>query len=412
MTWLNGARVRSSRSLRDPLELGARQRLVQEQRVLVRVDRDVRQVDRGRVLARQLDLGLLRGLTQPLHRHLVLGQVDAVAAAELVDEPADDPLVPVVATEVVVAVGRLDLDDALTDLQQRDVEGAATEVEDQDGLLLLALVQAVGQGRGGGLVDDAQDLQARDLAGLLGGLALCVLEVRGDGDDGLGDRLTEVGLRVALELLQHARADLLGGVLLAVDVRRGPTGADVALDRTQRPVDVGHRLVLGGLTDQHLAVARERHDRGCGPRTLRVRDDRRLAALEDGDDGVGGPEVDADRTSHVLSSVILQWGCSGRGVLSLSDSSSSGTGADRQTEPEPIRSTCYILANVRPPPDVPASGPDVRPFAGHRRRRRDTYPGRHRVDESSRRDHRIVRRTGRIHPSVRWLRRPECRSGL
>src|SRR6476620_11574994 len=99
--------------------------------------------------------------------------------------------------------------------------------------------------------------------------------------------------------------------------------------------------------------------------------------------------------------LILQWGyCWGllRGVLSLSDSSSSGTGTDRQTQPEPTPLNFYILANVRPPPDVPASERDVRPFAGHRRRRRDTYPGRHHVDESSRRDHRIVRRTGRIHP--------------
>ena len=42
----------------------------------------------------------------------------------------------------------------------------------------------------------------------------------------------------------------------------------------------------------------------------------------------------------------------------------------------------------------------------------DTYPGSPLPDEPFRRDHRIVRRTGRIHPSVRWLRRPECCSGL
>ncbi len=83
---------------------------------------------------------------------------------------------------MVVAGGRLDLDDALADLEQGDVERAATEVEDQDGLVL-ALVEAVRERGRGGLVDDAGDVEARDLAGLLGGLALRVVEVRGHGDD-------------------------------------------------------------------------------------------------------------------------------------------------------------------------------------------------------------------------------------
>jgi hypothetical protein len=38
------------------------------------------------------------------------------------------------------------------------------------------LVQAEGQGRGGGLVDDALDFQAGDAAGVLGGLALASLK--------------------------------------------------------------------------------------------------------------------------------------------------------------------------------------------------------------------------------------------
>src|SRR5580693_5243681 len=140
----------------DLLELGAGQLLVEEQRVLVRVDGDVGQVDRGALARAQLDLGLLGRLAQPLHGHLVLGQVNAAGALELFDQPVNDALVPVVATEVFVTAGSTDLDHTLADLEQRDVEGAAAEVEDQDGLFLLALVQAVGQRSRSGLVDDAQ----------------------------------------------------------------------------------------------------------------------------------------------------------------------------------------------------------------------------------------------------------------
>ena len=108
-------------------------------------------------------------------------------------------LVDVVAAEVRVAVGRDDLDDLLADLEDRDVEGAAAEVVDGDEVVL-ALVEAVGERRRGRLVDDALDVEAGDAAGVLGRLALGVVEVGRDGDDRLGDLLAEVVLGGALEL--------------------------------------------------------------------------------------------------------------------------------------------------------------------------------------------------------------------
>jgi len=200
---------------------------------------------------------------------------------------------------VVVAAGRLHLDDALADLQQGHVERAATEVEDEDGLVL-ALVEAVGQCGGGRLVDDALHVEARDLAGLLGGLPLRVGEVGRHGDDRVGDRLTEVGLGVALELLQDEGADLLGGEGLVVDLD-GPVGAHVTLDGPDGPVDVGHGLALGDLTDQHLPGLGERDHGGRRTGALGVRDDGGLATLQNGDDAVRRAEVDTDRTCHLLA---------------------------------------------------------------------------------------------------------------
>jgi hypothetical protein len=94
-----------------------------------------------------------------------------VLLLELVGHGVDQHLVDVVAAEVGVAVRRADLEDALGDLEDRDVERAAAEVEDGD-LAALLLVEPEGQGGRRGLVDDALDGQPGDRAGVLGGLAL------------------------------------------------------------------------------------------------------------------------------------------------------------------------------------------------------------------------------------------------
>ncbi len=198
------------------VELGAREAHVEVLRA-GRVGRDERQVDLRLLGGGQLDLGLLGGLVEALEGHLVLRQVDALVALELGREPVDDRLVEVVAAEVVVTRGRLDLEDAVADLEHGHVERAAAEVEDEDRLVGL-LVEAVGQRRGGRLVDDALDVEARDAAGVLGRLALIVVEVGRDGDDRGVDGLAQVRLGVGLELLEDHRGDLRRRVLLAARV--------------------------------------------------------------------------------------------------------------------------------------------------------------------------------------------------
>ena len=53
------------------------------------------------------------------------------------------------------------------------------------------LVQPVGDSSGGRLVDDTQDIEARDGAGILGGLTLRVIEVGGYSDHSIVDSLKE-----------------------------------------------------------------------------------------------------------------------------------------------------------------------------------------------------------------------------
>src|ERR1700721_21382 len=125
---------------------------------------------------------------------------------ELGDEPLDDALVEIVAAKVCVAVGRLNFDYALADFEDGNIECAAAKVVDSDGLVLL-FVEAIGQSRRGGLVDDAFHIKSGNSARILGGLALRVVEVGRHSNHSLSNRLTQIGFSALLELLQDHCGD-------------------------------------------------------------------------------------------------------------------------------------------------------------------------------------------------------------
>src|SRR5215211_537874 len=285
--------------------------------VLVRGDE--RQVDRGARSRRQLSLGLLGRLDEPLGRHLVLREVYALALLELRDHPLDNLGVEVVAAEVVVAARGLDLEDPVSELEDGDVERPAAEVEDQDGLVLL-LVQPVGQGRRGRLVDDPLDVEPGDAPRVLGRLALGIFEVGRNGDDRLGYLLAQILLGIPPELLQDHGRDLRRRVFLlahldpdvpagaGLDLVAHPTSLflDVAvaptheaLDRVDGALRVRHGLPSRQLPDQTLPTPPvERYYRGRRPLPLGVRDHRRVATLQYRHTTVGGTQVYANALGH------------------------------------------------------------------------------------------------------------------
>ena len=254
--------------------------------------------DEGKVDVRghcggQLNLRLLRSLAQALHRELIPAEVNALLLLKVGGELVEQRGVEILAAKEGVAVRRLHLEHAPGDLQDGHVEGPTAEIVHRHETLFL--VHAVAQRRGGGLVDDAEHVEARDLTGILGRLALRVVEVRGNSHHRLGDGMAEVGLRSLLHLLQHEGAHLGGGVLLAAsldprvavgcgdDVVRDHLGlllgvlvveatADKALARVERVSGVGHRLALGGLTHEALAFVGEGDHGGSGAGALGVLD--------------------------------------------------------------------------------------------------------------------------------------------
>ena len=133
---------------------------------------------------------------------------------EFIDQPVHDALIEVIATEIGIAVGRLDLEDAVADLKDGDVERTATQVVDDDPFVLL-LVQTVGEGCGGRFINDPEDILPCDLARIFGGLALAVVEVGRNGNDRFSHFLAEVVLRGLPHLLQNHGGDFRRAVALA-----------------------------------------------------------------------------------------------------------------------------------------------------------------------------------------------------
>src|SRR4030081_4023720 len=133
-----------------------------------------RQIHIGMSRAREFDLGLLGGVHEPLQRKAILAQIDAILFAEFVGKIVDDPLVEILTAEEGIAVGRFDLEHAVADLENRNVERAAAKVIDGD-LAAPLFFESVSERGCGGLVDDTQYLKTSNPAGVLCRLTLCIV---------------------------------------------------------------------------------------------------------------------------------------------------------------------------------------------------------------------------------------------
>jgi hypothetical protein len=247
---------------------------------------DERKVDVGLEGRGELDLGLLGSLTNTLDSHAVTVEIDTLLFLELLDQVAHQDDIKVLATEMGITVGRLDLEHTALNLQNGDIESSTSKVVHGNDVVG-RLVKTVGKSSSSGLIDNTEDIETGDLSSVLGGLTLGVVEVGRDSDNGILDVLAHVGFSGFLHLSENEASDLRWRILLALGLK--PCIAVGVLDDLVRHLlDITLDLGVGELASDETLCGEEcvLWVDNCLP--LGSDTDEALALLGEADHGWGG----------------------------------------------------------------------------------------------------------------------------
>lgn len=122
---------------------------------------------------------------QTTKRTWVVTDIMLGLALEFVLEVLKKVVVEVLTTKMSVTCGCLDGEDTSSDVEQGDIEGSSTEIENEDKALSLGLiVKTVCNGSRCGFIDDTEDVESSNLTRIFGSETLGVVEVcRNAGSD-------------------------------------------------------------------------------------------------------------------------------------------------------------------------------------------------------------------------------------
>ena len=200
---LKTSAARSERPFDDRLNQRVEQRDVDFALVALAA---VFQIDHGRGHKGEFLFRLNDGAAQQLNGRAIRGKIFAPLRLNIFQGDVHQQIVDVVAAQVRIAVSGQHFKDAFVQAEDGNVERAAAEIVNGDDALV-ALVEPVGERGGHRLVDQSQNFQTGDAAGVFRGLPLRVVEVGWNRDDGLRHGLSQSGLGVALELAENVRRD-------------------------------------------------------------------------------------------------------------------------------------------------------------------------------------------------------------
>ena len=141
-------------------------------------------------MARKSTLGLFDLALEFTHSTKVSGYVCTGLLLVLFNEVINDTVIKVFTTKVGVTGSCKNFKDTFINRKEGNIESSSSEIIDDDTRFTALLVETVGDSGGGRFVDDTEDVETSDGAGILGSLTLGVVEVCRNGDDGMAKAAT------------------------------------------------------------------------------------------------------------------------------------------------------------------------------------------------------------------------------
>nr|QES95443.1 heat shock 70 kDa protein [Philasterides dicentrarchi] len=251
----------------------------------------------------------------------VSSDINSFFLQEVGSTEVDQFLIEIFSSQVGVSGGGFNFEDSFIDGQQGNVESSSSQIEDQNVSFSLSFfVQSVGNSGGGGFVDDSQYVQSGDGSGVFGGQSLRVVEIGGDGNDGVFDGFGQERFSDFFHFNQNHGGDFFGveffdfsfefdddngfvigsgfdfeGPLFHVflDNSIGEFSSDKSFGIKDGVNGVSGNLVLSGISDQSFSFG-EGDIRRSGSVSLVVGNDFNSIVLPNSDTRVSGSQIDSD----------------------------------------------------------------------------------------------------------------------
>ena len=269
----------------------------------------------------ELFLCLLCFVLDALHSGSIVAEINTSITLEAIEDMVNNLVIEIFTAKVSIAICRLYLKDAITELENGNIESTATKVED-DNLLVFVLFETVSESGCSRLVNNTANLETSNLTSILRSLTLRIIKVGRNRNNCFSYFLAKESLCIGFNLAENHCGNFFWGVLFTAKfnsnavtllynlVRRVflivlnffivELTTNQTLNTINRVLWISNTLALCNLANETFILLCNSDNGWRSAIALTVRNNLWLTGNHIGKCRVGRTEVDTDNFAHLI----------------------------------------------------------------------------------------------------------------